>query len=56
MALAAMTDRATAEGSEPAAGFAIAADFDAHFTDLDAYQKRMHTANILRAVKDMRAQ
>jgi carbon-monoxide dehydrogenase medium subunit len=35
---------------------AIAADFDAHFTDLDAYQKRMHTANILRAVKDMRAQ
>ena len=32
------------------------ADLDAHFTDLDAYQKRMHTANILRAVKDMRAQ
>ena len=27
-----------------------------HFTDLDAYQKRMHTANILRAVRDMRAQ
>ena len=24
--------------------------------ELDAYQKRMHTANILRAVRDMRAQ
>ena len=35
---------------------AIATDLDAHFADLDAYQKRMHTANILRAVREMRAQ
>ena len=35
---------------------AIAADLDTHFPGLDAYQKRMHTANILRAVRDMRAQ
>ena len=35
---------------------AIAADLDAHFAGLDAYQKRMHTANILRAARDMRAQ
>ncbi|MEA2983228.1 MAG: aerobic carbon-monoxide dehydrogenase medium subunit [Alphaproteobacteria bacterium] len=35
---------------------AIAADLDAHFAELDAYQKRMHTANILRAARDMRAQ
>ena len=35
---------------------AIATDLDAHFAGLDAYQKRMHTANILRAARDMRAQ
>jgi carbon-monoxide dehydrogenase medium subunit len=35
---------------------AIAVDLDAHFVGLDAYQKRMHTANILRAARDMRAQ
>ena len=35
---------------------AIAADLDSHFAELDAYQKRMHTANILRAARDMRAQ
>jgi len=55
-----MTATATQLGvlgsSEEQLRTAIAADFDAHFTDLDAYQKRLHTANILRAVKDMRAQ
>ena len=35
---------------------AITADLDSHFAGLDAYQKRMHMANILRAVRDMRAQ
>jgi carbon-monoxide dehydrogenase medium subunit len=35
---------------------AIARDLDAHFAGLDAYQKRMHTANILRAARDMRTQ
>jgi aerobic carbon-monoxide dehydrogenase medium subunit len=34
---------------------AISADLDAHFAGLDAYQKRMHTANILRAAREMRA-
>jgi carbon-monoxide dehydrogenase medium subunit len=33
---------------------AIATDLDAHFTGLDAYQRRLHTANILRAVREMR--
>ena len=35
---------------------AIAADLNAYFTDLDDYQKRMHTANVLRAARNMRAQ
>jgi carbon-monoxide dehydrogenase medium subunit len=35
---------------------AITADLDAYFTDLDDYQKRMHTANVLRAARNMRAQ
>jgi aerobic carbon-monoxide dehydrogenase medium subunit len=35
---------------------AIATDLDSHFPGLDAYQKRMHTANILRAARDMQAQ
>jgi carbon-monoxide dehydrogenase medium subunit len=50
------TQLAVLGSSEEQLRAAIAADFDAHFTDLDAYQKRLHTANILRAVKDMRAQ
>jgi aerobic carbon-monoxide dehydrogenase medium subunit len=45
---------AAAASSEEQVRAAIAADFDAHFADLDPYQKRMHTANILRAVRDMR--
>ena len=35
---------------------AIATDLDSHFPGLDPYQKRMHTANILRAARDMQAQ
>jgi len=35
---------------------AVAADLNAYFTDLDDYQKRMHTANVLRAARNMRAQ
>jgi carbon-monoxide dehydrogenase medium subunit len=35
---------------------AVAADIDAHIKDLDPYQRRMHAANILRAIRDMRAQ
>jgi carbon-monoxide dehydrogenase medium subunit len=35
---------------------AIAADLNAYFADLDDYQKRMHTANVLRAARNMRAQ
>jgi carbon-monoxide dehydrogenase medium subunit len=42
--------------SEEQVRAAIAADLDTHFAGLDAYQKRMHTANVLRAVRDMRAQ
>jgi aerobic carbon-monoxide dehydrogenase medium subunit len=35
---------------------AIAADLALHVPDADAYQKRMHAANILRAAREMRAQ
>jgi carbon-monoxide dehydrogenase medium subunit len=35
---------------------AITADLNAYFADQDAYQKRMHTAAILRAVREMRSQ
>ena len=35
---------------------AISTDLDTYFAGLDAYQKRMHTANILRAARDMQAQ
>jgi carbon-monoxide dehydrogenase medium subunit len=45
---------AAAASSEEQVRAAIAADLDAHFTDLDAYQMRLHTANILRAVRDLR--
>jgi len=34
----------------------IAAELDLHASDADAYQRRMHTATILRAVRDMQAQ
>jgi carbon-monoxide dehydrogenase medium subunit len=35
---------------------AIAADLALHLPDADGYQQRMHTATILRAVRDMKAQ
>jgi carbon-monoxide dehydrogenase medium subunit len=35
---------------------AIAAELEHHVPDADAYQKRMHTATILRAIRDMQAQ
>jgi len=41
--------------SEEQVRAAIATDLDTHFPDLDAYQKRMHTATILHALRDMRA-
>ena len=47
---------AVSDTSEEQLRAAVAADLDAHFAGLDAYQKRMHTANILRAARDMRAQ
>jgi carbon-monoxide dehydrogenase medium subunit len=43
-------------GSEPQIRAAVAADLDTDFTGLDAYQKRMHLANVMRAVRNMRAQ
>jgi carbon-monoxide dehydrogenase medium subunit len=45
---------AVASSTEEQLRSAIATDLDAHFTSLDTYQKRMHTANILRAVREMR--
>jgi carbon-monoxide dehydrogenase medium subunit len=43
------------EARNPAADIrlAIEADLSVHAPDADAYQKRMHTANILRAIRDM---
>lgn len=35
---------------------AIAADLDDHVPDADSYQRRLHTATILRAIRDMQAQ
>ena len=35
---------------------AITIDLNTLFAELDAYQKRMHMANILRAARDMQAQ
>jgi carbon-monoxide dehydrogenase medium subunit len=35
---------------------AIEADVNLHAPDADGYQKRMHAATILRAIRDMRAQ
>jgi carbon-monoxide dehydrogenase medium subunit len=43
-------------GSDDELRAAIAADIAVHVPDADAYQKRMHTANILRAIRDMKAQ
>jgi carbon-monoxide dehydrogenase medium subunit len=50
------TELAAAASSEEQVRAAIATDLDTQLPGLDAYQKRMHTANILRAARDMRAQ
>lgn len=42
--------------AEDALRAAIAADLDAVFEELDGYQRRMHTANLLRALRDMQQQ
>jgi carbon-monoxide dehydrogenase medium subunit len=44
------------DSSEEQIRAAITADINAYFTDLDDYQRRMHTANVLRAARNMRAQ
>jgi carbon-monoxide dehydrogenase medium subunit len=44
------------DGTEPQIRAAAAADLDTDFPDLDAYQKRMHLANVMNAVRGMRAQ
>jgi carbon-monoxide dehydrogenase medium subunit len=46
----------TAAAAEQPLRAAIGEDLDSLFPDLDAYQKRMHTAAILRAANDMRTQ
>jgi carbon-monoxide dehydrogenase medium subunit len=43
-------------GSEADLRAAIATDLAPHAPDLDAYQTRLHTATILRAIRDMKAQ
>jgi carbon-monoxide dehydrogenase medium subunit len=42
-------------GSEADLRSAIATDLTLHAPDLDAYQSRLHTATILRAIRDMKA-
>jgi aerobic carbon-monoxide dehydrogenase medium subunit len=51
-----VAEKLRAGGSEEELRAAIATDLATHAPDADAYEKRMHTANILRAVRDMRAQ
>ena len=36
--------------------YELKADLNAYFGDLDESQKRMHTANVLHAARNMRAQ
>jgi carbon-monoxide dehydrogenase medium subunit len=43
-------------GTEEEMRAVIAADLNIHAHDADDYQKRMHTATILRAIRDMRSQ
>ena len=48
-------ERVAAGADEDGLRAAIAADLAAHVPDADAYQTRLHTATILRAVREMRA-
>ena len=54
--LTAAAEKLRAGGSDDDLRTAIAADLAAHVPDADDYEKRMHTANILRAMRDMKAQ
>jgi len=55
--LAATSHQLTLIGStEEQVRDAISTDLDTYFAGLDAYQKRLHMANILRAARDMQAQ
>jgi hypothetical protein len=47
---------AGSNGSEDRLRAAIASDLDRIASTADAYQRRLYTANILKAVRDMRAQ
>jgi carbon-monoxide dehydrogenase medium subunit len=45
-----------APGSEEELRSAVAADVNLHVPDADAYERRMHTANVLRAIRSMKRQ
>ena len=44
------------DGGEEQLRAAVNTDLNTYFSDLDDYQKRMHTANVLRAARNMRTQ
>ena len=44
------------DGGEEQLRAAVTTDLNTYFSDLDDYQKRMHTANVVRAARNMRAQ
>ena len=54
--LVSVAEAVRAGGSDDAVRAAIAVELIKHCPDVDAYEKRMHTANILRAIRDMKAQ
>jgi carbon-monoxide dehydrogenase medium subunit len=54
--LATVANEVRAGGTPDALRAAISAELEHHIPDADAYQKRMHTATILHAVRDMRTQ
>jgi carbon-monoxide dehydrogenase medium subunit len=54
--LPAVSNQVQAQSPDDALRLAIEADLHLHVPDADAYQKRMHTATLLRAIRDMRPQ
>jgi carbon-monoxide dehydrogenase medium subunit len=54
--LPAVSNHVQAQSPDEALRLAIEADLNVLVPDADAYQKRMHTATILRAIRDMRTQ
>jgi carbon-monoxide dehydrogenase medium subunit len=54
--LASVSEQVEAGSAEAALRHAIEADLNLHAPGADAYQKRMHTANILCAIRNMQAQ